>query len=1768
MFRYILILIMSIFAFGLELSMIDNKIVESTDDIFKQSSIYTHKKLLQCSPQIDLTYKVLSSKKVKLIPKSRFKSSTTYSCTLNSKFFDVNASFKYTTDNFNILNFDYFKGENILRVEFNDIIDLKTIKNSITINKINKLSKSALNYSISAKDTTLLLKINESVGKKFEIIISSKLKNLAGKSIDKEIVKEINSYKKSRLDVKINDKMKPMIISDTPQMIAVKNGKFVMRVYFDDTFDEGYDFKNFFEVGGVNNYRINGYGEYLDYDIREDSNISSYYYIDIQSDEFKPNNRYTLKIHKGFSHYQELKEDISFAIKSSDMKKEILFDAKKPYVSNVGELGFSSININSASLIIESIPKDNYRYFINYSGANSKYISKYTQEIFSKELTLNSPKNTQIKHKFLIQDLTSNLKNGIYKVTIEYEDRDLNGNILNKSTSKTIFVSDIGIMANIYANGAFVSVNSLSSAKPISNAKVDIYSKNNILITSGYSDKDGILKIEEMGIITKNPKVIVVTKDDDKSFLILDKSLNKATLSSITKIEDKFKGYIYFQSEILRPDSEIKALIVVKDRDFLSADDIPVRIVIRGVNDNQILSKVYNTDKFGLIDFSFFVDRELSTGSYQLSLYFGDREIGSEVIAIESFIPPQIENRININSLTYLSGEFIDAKLESNYLFGAPSSNLKGTLSFNATHKDYTNSKYPNFSFTNNELKNSNDLSYIKQLDNIKLDLKGQTELSISTISSQKPPSILKGLIGLKIMDDTQPVSTYKEVTIYPYSQMVGISLNNNHFEKGKFLEGQTALINPITSEPISRDLTVIIKKLNWHYSLVNGIYQWDKEIEIVESFTVKSNTNFSKKVDGYGSYIVEVVDRLGLHSATSEFDIWWWGFASLSPQNSLNDIDVKFEDKKYKKGDTLIATIKSPILDGRVIITLENKNIIWHKAFNITKGVSKIEIPIDRDLGRGAYLHTVVVRKSDTSSNITPYRASSYDFVKSDRDSQNIDINIDLVKTSRSLTTQKLNITTDRESALLISVVDIGILQLVSQDIPKIFNFFSDMPTQLIAYFDLYDKVMSFISKGSLLSFGSDGIFMSLKKKKHLPPKVDRVKPFMLWSNILYTKDKKASFDIEIPEFNGKARVVVIAINSDSVGVKTQNLIIKDKIIVKPSYPRFILQGDALELPIRVFNTTNKTLNVDISKNVSNNIILAIKDKSIELAPNSSKVIYAKLMATDIGIGKIKLNATTNLETYSNSVEIGIFNPYSLTTINYQDTISKSTTIDVPIPFIGSKAIVALSDNIIGRLRGDLKYLINYPYGCAEQTASKISAMHYSKNYLKSEVMASASLKAGAKAPVPNFERKSIKDANRFISKGIKKLSNMQNSSGEFSYWEDGGYINPYASLYTSQVLLELDKLGYNVKNTTKNLIISSLKDIAKGTKKAIYNNKYRVYSAYLLAEYSTLDKTIANTIYDQKIYDNYYISKYYMSIIFKKLGMKKLSDKIYSSITLVDLNTIREFDFKYDGSFKTISRDMAIVFYLKSKYFTKDKKDFNIFKSRLIKLYSTHEKAMALMAISEYIGDIKNQKMKGFISIADKEIEYNQSVTKEIEVDDNKIKITPTSGITNYSIDIFTHLPKDIKNSLSNNRPLSIKREFIDKESNLVDLNNLKQGDTIYSKITIQNLKKLSNIVINHRIPACMNIQNDRIAKIKSNDFQNINVKITNKDIRDDRVLYFIDLPYSNKNKVNQAVIYTKLNITTKGVYNLPAVTIEAMNDSRINDYTLERDIIRVVH
>jgi uncharacterized protein YfaS (alpha-2-macroglobulin family) len=446
---------------------------------------------------------------------------------------------------------------------------------------------------------------------------------------------------------------------------------------------------------------------------------------------------------------------------------------------------------------------------------------------------------------------------------------------------------------------------------------------------------------------------------------------------------------------------------------------------------------------------------------------------------------------------------------------------------------------------------------------------------------------------------------------------------------------------------------------------------------------------------------------------------------------------------------------------------------------------------------------------------------------------------------------------------------------------------------------------------------------------------------------------------------------------------------------------------------------------------------------------------------------------------------------------------------------------------------------------------------MHYAKPFLKND--------------------KLLGESKNFIRQGIKKLRNLQNFYGEFSYWKEDGYINPYASLYSTQTILELKRDGIEIDKKVIEKSIKMLKAVT--TENSDYLGKYsefhRIYAGYILAEDGNLDSSIANMLLEKKFYKKHFLSTLYMSAILKIQGKDKEAKEIYNSVT----HTLNSYQHKSygnrGGNFESNSRDMLLHFIIKSKYFDKETKDLTTIQQSLDELYSTQERAVALKAISLYLGKPKNSKLNVEFTINGEKINFTEAENIAIEsIKSDTITIEPNSGAVSYNIELVKHLPKKLKNQLSPTKKLSIKREFINEKNQILNLSTLKQGDKIYSKITIANIGKVNSVVVNQRIPACLTIVNNNIQSTIER-FKDININQEYKEIRDDRVLNFIILhkktKYDNiiQSQViiqNRGIIFTPLIVTSKGECKIPAVITEAMYDSRINDYAKETNTITV--
>jgi uncharacterized protein YfaS (alpha-2-macroglobulin family) len=105
----------------------------------------------------------------------------------------------------------------------------------------------------------------------------------------------------------------------------------------------------------------------------------------------------------------------------------------------------------------------------------------------------------------------------------------------------------------------------------------------------------------------------------------------------------------------------------------------------------------------------------------------------------------------------------------------------------------------------------------------------------------------------------------------------------------------------------------------------------------------------------------------------------------------------------------------------------------------------------------------------------------------------------------------------------------------------------------------------------------------------------------------------------------------------------------------------------------------------------------------------------------------------------------------------------------------------VSVGSTLLGGLEDAVAYLVQYPYGCLEQTSSSLLPLiplgRLGKDY-----------------PL------GIDNVDAYVDAGIARLRSMQLPGGGFSYWPGGTEPAPYPSAYANWVLHQAQAAGYRV--------------------------------------------------------------------------------------------------------------------------------------------------------------------------------------------------------------------------------------------------------------------------------------------------------------------------------------------------------------------------------
>lgn len=160
----------------------------------------------------------------------------------------------------------------------------------------------------------------------------------------------------------------------------------------------------------------------------------------------------------------------------------------------------------------------------------------------------------------------------------------------------------------------------------------------------------------------------------------------------------------------------------------------------------------------------------------------------------------------------------------------------------------------------------------------------------------------------------------------------------------------------------------------------------------------------------------------------------------------------------------------------------------------------------------------------------------------------------------------------------------------------------------------------------------------------------------------------------------------------------------------------------------------------------------------------------------------------------------------------SYLSAISNNSfNLSLPAKFDSDLSSIKLdlSPTLLGSLTSSMEYLLDYPYGCTEQTTSRLVPL----------IIAKYNQKLFSKAI-------GTKNIDKMIASGITRLTELQNTDGGWSWWH--GDSDPFVTAYVAKNLSQLKQIGANVPNVLTNRAISYLKNLKDNEVLANYGLSY----------------------------------------------------------------------------------------------------------------------------------------------------------------------------------------------------------------------------------------------------------------------------------------------------------------------------------------------------
>ncbi len=1027
--------------------------------------------------------------------------------------------------------------------------------------------------------------------------------------------------------------------------------------------------------------------------------------------------------------------------------------------------------------------------------------------------------------------------------------------ISNEIDGTIVQVTNLGLSVKDSPQNTLVLVSRLDNAAPVAGAKVTIRTLENTVFWTGVTDANGIAVAPNTDLRVDRTKKTPTGEDADEGSwealgklhfaITAEKDGDAAYLTSewnegiqpwdfdlhfdLNESRPMLRGTVFTDRGVYKPGEEVHTKVVLRSdtpngMQLLPAGTV-VDIVVHDSRSNEVDKRQVKLNEWSSSEWLWTIPAEGALGEYSISAKVAtQRLIANGQFLVAAYRRPEFRVDVTLKSPTSIAGTKLSGTIVGKYLFGAAMASrpVKWTYSKEPItdvpaiiREHYTEGQWEFLGEDYEHRRESETIGTKEQ----KLDAKGELKLPLDTDLTAGYPWSYK-LEGTVTDISRQELSGRTSFRVDPAPWYVGVKTLPYFSEAAKGVD--TAFVAAGLDGTAAAGVKVVVdlKRIQWNSvreSTGNGFYTWHSERKEIDAghwdvTTLATPAPLHIPLTEGGEYLI-IATASDAEGRSTTTRTWFYAIGAgytAWERYDHNRIDLVPEKKSYRPGETARIMVKSPWEHATALLTTEREGVRTWKTFELTSTQTTVSVPITEKDIPNLYVSVLLLKGrtkegiEDESDPGKPAFRLGYAAIGVADTTKRLKV---AVKANRDeyRPASKARIEVDvrdaagkpAQSEVTLWAVDYGVLSLTGYETPDVLqSIYLEKALQVVNE-DSREKIVSrrvLTPKGETPGGGGGRDAGPGMIRKDF-----RVLAF--WIGSVVTDGKgHARTDVTLPESLTTYRIMAVAGDRNSRFGWAQNEIrINKPVLLTPTWPRFLAVGDSAYFGAVVHSQLKQPGKATVTIKSLDPSIVEFKEpqsSSVDIPAEGTAEVRFDAAAKAVGNARIQMTVSMNGEkdAFEDTLPVRILAPSETVAAYGEAKPDAKETLAVPkdvVPSAGGLHIELSSTAMVGLAEG-ASYLIDYPYGCAEQRSSAAMAL-----------MLAADL--GDAFAIPGVD---AKKAHATAQKTIYELYKFQCSDGGFAFWAGECYTeSPYLTANVLHIMQRGETLHYDVsKEVTKN--------------------------------------------------------------------------------------------------------------------------------------------------------------------------------------------------------------------------------------------------------------------------------------------------------------------------------------------------------------------------